>query len=130
MHPYQEHILDHYHNPKNWGSLKHPTHQSDVKNPTCGDALHLELVVTDGQLEKIAWTGEGCAISLASASLLSEKVAGKTSEELLALTADDVLALLELPLSPGRLKCGILSLEALHQAMNKEQPTASNNRTL
>lgn len=119
MNLYQEHILDHYHNPKNWGALEHPTHQSDVKNPTCGDALHFELLVNDNVVEKIAWEGEGCAISMASASLLSEIVSGNTSEELLALTPADTLNLLELTLSPGRLKCGILSLEALHKALQQ-----------
>jgi nitrogen fixation NifU-like protein len=117
MNLYQEHILDHYHNPKNWGSLEHPTHQSDVKNPTCGDALHFELVMENSRVKEIAWTGEGCAISLASASLLSETISGKTASELLAVTPNDVLGLLKLSLSPGRLKCGILSLEGLHKAL-------------
>ncbi len=118
MNLYQEHILDHYHNPKNWGQLEGVTHQSDVKNPTCGDTLHFELLVREDVVEKIAWTGEGCAISLASASLLSETVAGKTKSELLKRTPEEVLKLLELTLSPGRLKCGILSLEALHTALH------------
>lgn len=120
MNLYQEHILDHYHNPKNWGSLKEATHQSTVKNPTCGDSLHFELLLTEGKLAAIAWSGEGCAISLASASLLSEHAQGKTVAELQSLTPSEVLQLLELPLSPGRLKCGILSLEALHAALNKK----------
>lgn len=117
MNLYQEHILDHYHNPKNWGSLAAPTHQSTVKNPTCGDMLHMELALAGERIGDIAWTGEGCSISLASASLLSEQVRGKTPSELLALTSSDILEILELPLSPGRLKCGILSLEALHKAL-------------
>ena len=121
MNLYQEHILDHYHNPKNWGNLGVATHESDVKNPTCGDTLHFELIVRDSVVEKIAWTGEGCAISLASASLISETIAGKTKAELLARTPANVLELLELSLSPGRLKCGILSLEALHTALNQEK---------
>lgn len=118
MNLYQDHILDHYHNPKNWGHLEHSTQQSDVKNPTCGDSLHLELVLAGEIVKDIAWIGEGCAISLASASLLSEQVKGKTRSELLALAPADILKILELPLSPGRLKCGILSLEALHFALH------------
>lgn len=118
MNLYQEHILDHYHNPKNWGGLENATHTSDAKNPTCGDSLHFELSIQGDVVKSIAWAGEGCAISLASASLLSEKVAEKSKEELLALTSEDVLSLLGLTLSPGRLKCGILSLEALHQALH------------
>lgn len=117
MNLYQEHILDHYHNPRNWGQLDLATHISDVKNPTCGDTLHLELLIEENVVKNIAWTGEGCAISLASASLLSEQVIDKTSEELLSFSPDRVLELLGLTLSPGRLKCGILSLEALHAAL-------------
>lgn len=117
MNLYQEHILDHYHNPKNWGNLQEATHHSDVTNPTCGDTLHFELVVEKEHVNAIAWTGEGCAISLASASLLSELVPNKTVAELLNLTPADILQLVELSLSPGRLKCAILSLEGLHKAL-------------
>ncbi len=118
MNLYQDHILDHYHNPKNSGSLTQSTHQAEAKNPSCGDVLLFELEVSNNTLHKIAWTGDGCAISQASASLLSEAVLGKSVAELLALTPEDQLKLLELPLSPGRLKCGILSLEALHKALH------------
>jgi nitrogen fixation protein NifU and related proteins len=117
MNLYQDHILDHYHNPRNWGQLELATHLSDVKNPTCGDALHFELQVKGEIVEGIAWTGEGCAISLASASLLSEKIVGKTISELLTFTPSTILELLGLPLSPARVKCGILSLEALSKAL-------------
>jgi nitrogen fixation protein NifU and related proteins len=120
MNLYQDHILDHYHNPRHSGSLDCATHESDVRNPSCGDVLHFELKVTDGVLEKIAWTGQGCAISQASASLLSETIVGKNQEELLAKTPEEILKILEIPLSPGRLKCGILSLEALHAALLQE----------
>lgn len=120
MNLYQEHILEHYHNPKNWGYLEHSTHQSAVKNSSCGDTLSMDLML-DGEIVKnIAWEGVGCAISLASASLLSEHVRDKSREELLALTPEYILGLLELPLSPGRLKCGILSLEALHTALHSK----------
>ena len=120
MNLYQEHILDHYHNPKNWGRLAHATHQSAVKNPTCGDALHMDLQLDGETVQSIAWEGSGCAISLASASLLSEQIGGKLKEELLTLTPEYILNLLQLPLSPGRLKCAILSLEALHTALHSK----------
>jgi nitrogen fixation protein NifU and related proteins len=121
MNLYQDHILDHYHNPKCSGTLLKPTHQADVKNPTCGDTLHFELATEENLVTEIAWTGEGCAISQASASILSETVTGKTKEELITLTPEELLKMLEIPLSPGRLKCGILALEALHTALNNPQ---------
>jgi nitrogen fixation NifU-like protein len=117
MNLYQDHILDHYHNPRNEGTLTNPTHQSTVRNPSCGDVLHFALEVKDNKIVNIAWTGQGCAISQASASLLSEEITGKITKDLLSKTPQDVLQLLEIPLSPGRLKCGILSLEALHTAL-------------
>lgn len=118
MNLYSDHILDHYHHPRFQGSLDACTHESEVKNPTCGDRLVCELFLRENVVEKVAWSGEGCAISQASASLLMESVCGKTNEELLSLKKEDVLSLLGIPLSPGRLKCGILSLEALHQALH------------
>jgi nitrogen fixation NifU-like protein len=117
MNLYQDHILDHYHNPRNEGSLTTATHEAEACNPVCGDVLQFALEMEGDQVKRIAWTGQGCAISQASASLLSEDVTGKMREELLAKTPQSLLQLLEIPLSPGRLKCGILSLEALHTAL-------------
>lgn len=130
MHLYQDHILDHYHNPQNRGSLKNPTHQADGKNPSCGDTLHFELALDGNTVTEAAWTGEGCAISQASASILSETLVGKTTGELLAQDTQSILSLLELPLSPGRLKCGILSLETLHKALLSNHQVTNNDKTM
>jgi nitrogen fixation NifU-like protein len=115
---YQDHILDHSRNPRHFGTLEEPSVRVEVKNPTCGDQLSLDLAVRDDRIEAIAFTGAGCAISLASASLLSEHVSGMETVRARALTPEDVLALLGVPLSPARLKCGILSLEALKKALS------------
>ena len=118
MNLYQDHILDHYHNPQNFGELTQATHKGSAKNPTCGDQLTFMLYFdAEKKVQDVAWVGQGCAISQASASLLSEIVVGKTKVELLDLTSEDLLELLQLPLSPARLKCGILSLEALQKAL-------------
>jgi nitrogen fixation protein NifU and related proteins len=123
---YHDHILDHYHNPKNHEPLRgEVTHKGYAKNPTCGDELTFSLVIKDGCLQEISWQGSGCAISQASASLLSQHIHGATTKDALALAPNDVLRLLELPLSPGRLKCGILSLETLHKAL--QNPIKNNN---
>lgn len=117
---YQEQILDHYHNPRHYGILDHPTHQSDTKNISCGDALHMDIIVKDGIIEDIGFYGNGCAISQASASLLTETVCGKSIAEAEQLKAEDVTQLIGIELSPNRLKCAILSLETLHKAIKNE----------
>ncbi len=118
MHLYHDLILDHYRNPRNSGSLEDATHQADVKNPTCGDTLHMDIRVNRGNIADIRFTGSGCAISQASASLLSEYIRGKSLAEALALDTSTALKLLGVTLSPGRLKCGLLALEALKRSLN------------
>lgn len=117
---YQEQILDHYHNPRHYGILDHPTHQSDTKNISCGDALHMDIIIEEGIIKDIGFYGSGCAISQASASLLAEHVHHASAQEALRLTKEDVIGLLGIELSPNRLKCGILSLESLHKALNNK----------
>jgi nitrogen fixation NifU-like protein len=117
---YQEIILDHYQNPRCHGCLEHPTHHADAKNLSCGDELHMDISVKDGIIEDVRWTGTGCAISQASASLLAEHVLGKSAAEAADLAKEDVLALLGLELSPNRLKCALLSLETLHKTLSNK----------
>lgn len=114
---YQDLILDHYRNPRNYGTLLRATHRCDVKNPTCGDSLHMDITVKRGMIADIRFTGAGCAISQASASLLTEYVQGKSTTQTLALTPAAVLDLLGITLSPGRMKCGLLSLEAIKRSL-------------
>ncbi len=117
MNLYHDIILDHYRNPHNYGGIKKATHTGDAKNPTCGDSLHMDIFVTNDTIVDVGFTGAGCAISQASASLLTESIKGKTVSEALHLTPDDVLKLLGVTLSPNRLKCGLLSLETLKQTL-------------
>lgn len=114
---YQDHILDHYHNPRNFGELAAVTHRASALNPTCGDELSLELNIEDGIIKDVGFTGKGCAISLASASLLFEETKGKLAAEAKMLAPEDVLKLSGLAISPGRLKCALLSLETLKKAL-------------
>lgn len=114
---YQDQILDHYRNPRNFGSLDKPTHVAEVKNPTCGDSLHMDIAVQNGTIADVRFSGSGCAISQASASLLTEYVKGKTVGAAVGLEPKDILELLGVPLSPGRLKCGLLSLETLKKSL-------------
>ncbi len=117
---YQEQILDHFHNPRHYGILDHPTHQSDTKNISCGDALHMDIIEKNGIIEDIGFYGNGCAISQASASLLTDMVFGKTVAEAEKLGAGDITALLGIELSPNRIKCALLSLETLHKALKNK----------
>ncbi|MEI6649893.1 MAG: SUF system NifU family Fe-S cluster assembly protein [Candidatus Moraniibacteriota bacterium] len=117
---YQAVILDHSRHPRNCGIIDYPTHHGEAKNPTCGDSLSIDLLVEDGCISKIRFTGQGCAISQASASILSESIKGKPIEAALALGTDDILALLGVELSPNRLKCALLSLETLKKALAQD----------
>lgn len=116
---YHDLILDHYRNPRHHGELQDATHHGAADNPTCGDRLQMDIRVKNGKIEDIRFTGAGCAISQAAASLLAETANGKTVTEMLTFEPNAVLKLLGVPLSPNRLKCGLLSLETLKQAFLK-----------
>ena len=114
---YQEHILDHYHYPRHKGLLADTPLKASAKNPSCGDELTFSVLLEDDIIQSIGWDGAGCAISQASASLLAEHAIGKTVQGIMNIDTSALLELLQIPLSPGRLKCGILSLETLHKAL-------------
>ncbi len=115
---YREHILDHYANPRNWGRLEQPDIIADADDPSCGDQVHIEIGL-DGErrVARVAFEGEGCMVSMASASMFSEYLKGKSLEELRQLTEDDVLALLDAPIGPGRRRCALSPLIALRAGL-------------
>jgi nitrogen fixation NifU-like protein len=113
MDMYHEAILDHYRSPRNWGILDPCDIDHEEKNPLCGDRLRLTLRVRDGVITEVGWSGEGCAISQAAASMLGEQIVGKTLEEARAITKEEVLDMLGISLGPVRLKCALLSLKVL-----------------
>jgi nitrogen fixation protein NifU and related proteins len=117
---YQAIILDHSKHPRNCGELPHANRHGDAKNPTCGDSLSMDILTENGLITDIRFQGQGCAISQATASLLSESVKGKPIETARNLGTDDVLALLGVELSPNRLKCALLSLETLKKTLGSE----------
>ena len=118
---YREHILEHYKNPRNWGHLPDPEITHDESNPLCGDRLHIELQFReqDSQqvVDQVRFTGRGCAISQASASMLSETLEGKTREELATIHSEDVLDMLGIEISPARVKCALLGLKTLKMGL-------------
>ena len=115
---YREQILDHYKHPRNFGKLPQANAVASDNLVSCGDQLRMELLVNEKKVADIRFQGEGCAISLASASMLTEMAKGKQVGDLIILTKDDILAMLGINPTPTRLKCALLSLEVLHKALN------------
>lgn len=115
---YREIILDHYRNPRHKGELEHPSHTFQDDNPLCGDRIRIDLLVNEQDvIEQVRFNGEGCAISMASASMLSEMLVGKTVEQAKAIGKQDILDALGIELGPVRLKCALLSLKVLKGAI-------------
>lgn len=114
---YGDLILDHYQKPRNNHRLNHPSAAIDVYNLLCGDKLHMEIKINGDKVDDIGFTGEGCAISIASASLLTQYAKGRNAKTLVELSSDNVLKLLNIELSPNRAKCALLSWEALIKLM-------------
>jgi nitrogen fixation NifU-like protein len=111
---YRENILDHYRHPRNKGRLEHPTHSHEEHNPLCGDVIRMDLHVNeDNVIDQVRFEGDGCAISQASASMLTEMIQGKTLEQAKELTREDILEALGIEIGPVRLKCALLSLKVL-----------------
>jgi nitrogen fixation protein NifU and related proteins len=121
---YRDYILEHYRRPHNFGILETPTASFEGANPLCGDRITMQLGIRDGVVAEIAFTGRGCAISQASASLLTDEIMGMPVEKAEAYRADDLLDLLGIEISPARLKCAMLSLETLEHAL-AEKPNAA-----
>jgi len=141
---YQEVILDHNRKPRNWGSLTDATHRAEGVNPLCGDRLHLDVKVSDGALEAIAFEGESCAICKASASMMTTAVKGKNREDaerlvhefrdmatgkLDAASQEHHLGRLTVFSGvrdlPTRVKCAILPWHTLHAALNSIGTTST-----
>lgn len=115
---YAETIIDHYKHPHKKERLPSPTVSHAELNASCGDTLTLDLQIENGTVAKIGWTGEGCAISQATMSLLSEEIAGKSIEELEAWDAAKITGMLGVPVGARRMKCALLSLHTLKNALH------------
>ena len=111
---YRENILDHYQNPRNYGTLDHHDISYQDDNPLCGDVIRIDIKLDDQKrVSQVAFSGEGCAISQASASMLTEEIMGKTLDEVKQMSKDDVLDMLGIQVGPVRIKCALLSLKVL-----------------
>ena len=110
---YREEILEHSQNPRQHGTLEHPDYTYEDANPLCGDRIRVDVKVEDGHIADVRFSGQGCAISQAAASMLCEKVMGMELEQVKSISRDDMLEMLGIELGPVRLKCALLGLKTL-----------------
>lgn len=110
---FREHVLDHYRNPRHHGALEHPDFTYEDSNPLCGDRIRVDVRVKDGVVADVGFSGHGCSISQAAASMLCEHIAGRSLDEVKRIGRQDVLDMLGLELGPVRLKCALLALKTL-----------------
>lgn len=110
---YKELILDHYQHPHNHGTLPDATNSYEDSNPLCGDKIRMELKIENGVIADVKFTGKGCAISQASASMLTDEIKGKSLEDIKHIDKQVVLDLLGIPLGPSRIKCALLPLKVM-----------------
>ena len=116
---YRDEILEHYRQPHNFGTLESPDATYEGNNPLCGDRITMMLTVSDdGTVSDVAFSGRGCAISQASASLLTDEIKGRPLSEVQEMRNQDILDLLGIEISPARLKCALLSLDTLQHALD------------
>jgi nitrogen fixation protein NifU and related proteins len=133
---YRRVIMDHYKNPRNRGSFEGESVSIDLNNPTCGDKIQLQMQVEDGIVKAAKFTGEGCSISLSSASMMTDAVKGKTLEEALKMAEsfsglmkgepvefeyEDIEALSGVNKFPARIKCATLAWNALRKGIEQSQ---------
>jgi nitrogen fixation protein NifU and related proteins len=114
---YRDFILDHYRNPRNAGTMVNPDATFEDNNPLCGDKIRMDLRVEDGRVTDVKFAGRGCAISMASASLLTEQIKGMPLTEIAKIGKDEVLANVGINISAARLKCALLGIKVLKQAL-------------
>jgi nitrogen fixation protein NifU and related proteins len=121
---YQEVILQHYRAPRNFGPLPGADREGEESNPLCGDHITMRLRVepTSHRISEVRFEGDGCAISVASSSMLTERLAGLTTEDAAQLTPDDIIRTLGIPLSPVRVKCALTGYAALSRALKAPAP--------
>lgn len=118
---YKDYLLDHYRHPRNAGILVDANCSAQQENPACGDAVSMTGRLENGIMREVRFAARGCVICVAGSSLLSDQIIGLTVQELTALDAQTMITLLGIPLGPTRLKCALLPLYTLHDALKHYQ---------
>jgi len=114
---YREHILELYKSPRNIGLIKNPTHEHTEYNSTCGDEIKIQLLIKDGKIQDAKFSGSGCVISIVASSMLTDKLKGLNVEKAKGLTPENLMELLKIKITPARIKCALLPLEAVKKAL-------------
>jgi nitrogen fixation protein NifU and related proteins len=120
---YSEVLLDHFRHPRNYGSLVDPDISNEKFNPLCGDRIRIEIKLDNTTIAEARFKGDGCAISTAAASLLTELITGSLIEAAAAISDDQLIAALESDIKSARRQCALLSLEALRAGLNERRAT-------
>ncbi|MDF1512827.1 MAG: iron-sulfur cluster assembly scaffold protein [Anaerolineae bacterium] len=118
---YREQLLDHYHNPENFGALENPDVDIEMDNPTCGDMVHMTARLdAHGRIAEVAFEGHGCVISMASSSMFTGEIIGKTPQEIAEMGLGEIQEMMGgLQLSMGRVKCALLPLNAIKEGFKE-----------
>lgn len=116
---YRENVLDHYKNPRNFGNMEKPSSSYKDSNPLCGDEVEFQLKIEGGKIKDVKYHGQGCAISQASASMLSEKLIGMELEKAMKLSKDEIQEWIGTQLTASRLKCALLPLAVAKAAIHE-----------
>jgi nitrogen fixation NifU-like protein len=116
---YREEILEHFKNPLNYGSVINPDFETTDFNPLCGDEISITGKIKEGKIVEIRFQSRGCAISKASASIMTENFLNKEVTEILKTNPQEYLKILEIELSPSRIKCALLGFSALKKSLAK-----------
>jgi nitrogen fixation NifU-like protein len=114
---YREQLMEHYKHPHNMGEINEPSKQVEKNNPYCGDLVSMQIKLKDGKIEDIKFKASACAVTVASSSLLTEEMKGKTIDEVKRFTKEKLLELLGVELTTSRTKCAVLPLEALQSML-------------
>ncbi len=117
---YRKNILEHYKSPRNFGKLDKRSKKSHGENPSCGDSITIDVCIVKGRIEDIKFSGEGCAIAIASASMLTEKVKGMKITKVADIGFSDIEKMLGIKVMPARKRCAMLSLNILKKLVLDE----------
>lgn len=119
---YKEEILEHYWEPHNHGVLENPDATAEELNILCGDKIRMDFAIAKEKIIDVRFQGEGCAISKAAASMLTDMLKGNGLRQAQAITEKDIFNLLKIPISPARTKCALLGFEVMRKALNVPKP--------